>query len=378
MLFAESAQNSKEGGQALPTLTLGIPGGTGWVMILAAMLMYGISPGPPMVDQHAHITMLVVFTLAIGNLLVTVIGLAASAPLIKLTAVPYPAISGVIIPLVFLAAFMDMRSWLAIPILMIFSVVGLLMKGFGWPRPPFILGFILGPIIDVNIQTAFALHGVVGVFTRPLTVILFLLVIVTAVVLTRFMARAEQSAAVDEENETESEAGKDTKSGWLQGGPALSTQNIVPLLLIVGTGVALWTSLEFPAQARRLPLSMSAGVIALAAIELFRQVFLAPPAAAQIMDLGMRSSGVKGAQRAGLLLADLFVLFIFLAMTIRLDNAAIIFAVLVPLLFLSGRQRWLASAVTGGILVAWTYGFMNQFMAVIWPEPILGQWLGLF
>jgi TctA family transporter len=127
VLFAESAQNSKEGGQALPTLTLGIPGGTGWVMILAAMLMYGISPGPPMVDQHAHITMLVVFTLAIGNLLVTLIGLAASAPLIRLTSVPYPAISAVIIPLVFLAAFMDMRSWLAIPILMIFSVVGLLM-----------------------------------------------------------------------------------------------------------------------------------------------------------------------------------------------------------------------------------------------------------
>jgi len=190
VLFAESAQNSKEGGQALPTLALGIPGGTGWVMILAAMLMYGVSPGPPMLDQHAHITMLIVFTLAIGNLLVTVIGLVASAPLIRLTAIPYPAISGVIIPLVILAAFLDMRSWFAIPILMIFSIVGLLMKRFGWPRPPLILGFILGPIIDVNIQTAFSLYGPMGVLTRPLTIGLLVLLILTAFAFTRFMGQA--------------------------------------------------------------------------------------------------------------------------------------------------------------------------------------------
>ena len=77
VLFAESAQNSKEGGQALPTLALGIPGGTGWVMILAAMLMYGVSPGPPMLGQHAHLTMIIVLTLAIGNLRLSMIGLVA-------------------------------------------------------------------------------------------------------------------------------------------------------------------------------------------------------------------------------------------------------------------------------------------------------------
>jgi TctA family transporter len=375
VLFAESAQNSKEGGQALPTLTLGIPGGTGWVMILAAMLMYGISPGPPMVDQYAHITMLVVITLALGNLLVTIIGLAASAPLIKLTAIPYPAISAVIIPLVFLAAFMDMRSWLAIPILAIFTIVGLLMKRFGWPRPPFILGFILGPIIDVNIQTAFALHGIIGVFMRPFTVILLMLVILTAVLLTRFMARAEKSTTVEEET---TPAGELPETGTSQPAPRrleLHAQNVMPVLLIAGAALALWVSLDFPMQARRIPFAMGAGIIALSAIELLRQLFLVQSPAGQIMDLGMRSAGLKGATRAGILLADLFALFLILATLVRLDNAAIAFAVLVPLVFLSGRQRWLAAAITGGILAAWTYGFMNYFMAVVWPEPVLGQWI---
>lgn len=375
VLFAEAAQNSKEGGQALPTLTLGIPGGTGWVMILAAMLMYGISPGPPMVDQYAHITMLVVITLALGNVLVTAIGLVASAPLIRLTSIPYPAISAVIIPLVFLAAFMDMRSWLAIPILLVFTVVGLLMKRFGWPRPPFILGFILGPIIDVNIQTAFALHGVLGVFTRPLTVGLFVLVVVTAVLLTRFMARAEKSAAAEPEANRPGAAGGSTLWNRRPGRPALSAGNMVPLLLMSAGAAAFWVSLDYPMQARRLPAAMSLGIVILAGLELFRQVLLAPSAGGQIMDLGMRSSGMEGAARAGFLLADLFFLFLVLAMLVRLDNAAIAFAVLVPLVFLSGRQRWLAATVTGAILVAWTYGFMNHFMAVVWPEPVLAHWL---
>jgi len=374
VLFAESAQNSKEGGQALPTLTLGIPGGTGWVMILAAMLMYGISPGPPMVGQYAHITMLVVITLAVGNLLVTIIGLVASAPLIRLTSIPYPAISAVIIPLVFLAAFMDMRSWLAIPILLVFTVVGLLMKRFGWPRPPFILGFILGPIIDVNIQTAFALHGVIGVFTRPLTIGLLVLVVLTSALLTRFMARAEQSSKADEEAKPMSEP-PGAVSRWRPGPPVVRAENMVPLLLIAGGVLAFSTSMEFPTKAGRLPAAMSLGILLLSGLELFRQVFLVRPAAGQIMDLGMRSSGMKGAARAGFLLADLFVLFLVLAMLIRLDNAAIAFAVLVPLVFMSGKQRWTAAVVTGAILALWTYGFMSHFMAVIWPEPVLADWL---
>jgi hypothetical protein len=378
VLFAESAQNSKEGGQALPTFALGIPGGTGWVLILAAMLMYGISPGPPMVGSQAHITMLIVFTLAIGNLLVTVIGLFASAPLLKLTRVPYPAISAVIIPLVVLAAYMDMRSWFAIPILGVFSIIGLLMKHFGWPRPPLILGFILGPIIDVNIQTAFSMYGVMGVLARPLTIILFVLLVVTAVVFTRFMGRSEKKATVDEDPPPE-EPSRAEAPAKRPRFPAGLSRAWPPLLLMSGAAVALWVSLDYPPRARMLPLGLCVALIALSGLELFRQIARPETGPRQIMDLGMRSSGMEGAARAGVLLLDLFVLFLILAMTVRLDNAAIAFAILLPVLFLSGRKRWFTGVVTGGILTAWTYGFMDYFMAVVWPEPVLGLWLlGLF
>jgi putative tricarboxylic transport membrane protein len=373
LLFAESAQNSKEGGQAIPTLALGIPGGSGWIMILAAMLMYGISPGPPMVAEHAHITMLIVFTLALGNLLATTIGLFASAPLLRLTTVPYPAISAVIIPLVVLAAYLDMRSWFAIPILVVFSAIGLVMKYFGWPRPPLVLGFILGPIIDVNIQTAISLYGVVGVLTRPLTLILLGLLVLTAILFTRFLSRAETSAPAGPERAPSGSPAPEARDRR-RSVRASVWKAWPPLLLMIGAAAALTVAMEYPPRARMLPVSLSAAIIVLSALELARQILRPETGPRQIMDLGMRSRGMEGAARAGWIMAGLFGLFFLLAMTIRLDNAAVAFAALLPVLFLSGWKRWLTGALTGGILALWTQGLMNHFMAVIWPEPVLAGW----
>jgi TctA family transporter len=387
LLFAESAQNSKEGGQAIPTLALGIPGGSGWIMILAAMLMYGISPGPPMVGEHAHITMLIVFTLALGNLLATAVGFFASAPLLRLTTIPYPSISALIIPLIVLAAFMDMRSWFAIPIMAIFSVIGLIMKYFGWPRPPLVLGFILGPIIEVNIQTALNLYGLVGVLTRPLTVVLLVLLVLTALVFTRFMMRAGESSMVADEPAAPDKSPGAGSSGrrsrissrreaWpLRGFTPAVWRAWPPLLLLAGAAVAWWVSLAYPPRARMLPLTLSIGIIVLSAIELLRQIIRPESGRGRILDLGMRSRGMAGAIRAGWLMAGLFALFFLMAMMIRLDNAAVVFALVMPLAFLSGWQCWVTAVITGGIIAAWAYGLMGYFLAVIWPEPLLGFWL---
>ena len=180
-------------------------------------------------------------------------------------------------------------------------------------------------------------------------------------------------AEEDATPQAESSEGAISRESWQ--GFTWRAENVVPLLLVVGGAVSVWVTLGYPMKARVVPLALTIGMIVLSATELFRQWFLMRAAPAQIMDLGMRSSGMKGATRAGILLAELSALFLFLAMTVRLDNAAIAFAVLVPVLFLPGRGRWLTAAITGGIILAWTYGFMSYFMAVIWPEPVLSNWL---
>jgi TctA family transporter len=69
VIFAESANNSKEGGQAIPTLAFGVPGGIAWVFVLAAMLSYGIAPGPQMLGRYADITIMLAVSFGIYALI---------------------------------------------------------------------------------------------------------------------------------------------------------------------------------------------------------------------------------------------------------------------------------------------------------------------
>jgi len=105
VLFAEAAQNAKEGGQAIPTLALGIPGGRAWAFVMLGMLAYGIAPGPRMLEEHADITIMIVLSLGLGNLAVTMLGLGFTRQMAMLTKIPYPVLGFLIIPISFLAAF---------------------------------------------------------------------------------------------------------------------------------------------------------------------------------------------------------------------------------------------------------------------------------
>lgn len=406
VLFAESANNSKAGGQALPTMTLGIPGSTSWAIIVVAILAYGISPGPSMVDQHADITMLMVLTLALGNLIVAGLGLAATNWLARLTKIPYPTIGFMIMAMVFLAAFMDLTSWLAIPIVLVFGIAGLLMKRYRWPRPPLILGFILGPIIDENLQSALSIYGPLGVLTRPIAIVLFVLLIVTVFTLFRLMSRSVETGRGPTENDIEhvpsnpttdasesSEApsatapgqGKAGEANGMEGRPRTTDPSLVsrlwreehlgPLLVIAAAVSFVVASFDYSARARALPLAAGLAIIALAAGQLIQQILRKGGKSEQIMDLGMRSTGMEGARRAGLSIAGMLALFLFLAGLIGLKYAAIVLAALGPVLLLSGRLRWIGGAISGAVVALFSTILMEQLVAVVWPEPIIWTWL---
>ncbi len=99
-------------------------------------------------------------SLILGNAVLGLIGMLGSGQLAKLSRVPYPVLGAVIIPLSILSAFQETQHWSAIPIILVFTTIGLLMKSYKWPRPPLILGFILGEIIEKNGMSAISLFGI--------------------------------------------------------------------------------------------------------------------------------------------------------------------------------------------------------------------------
>lgn len=396
--FAEAAQNSKEAGQAVPTLALGIPGGTGWIMVIVAMMAYGVSPGPSMLGVNAHLTILIIFALAISNIMMTGLGLSISKPLVSLTRIPYAAIAAVIVPLSFLAAYLNMLNWFAIPIILVFSVVGFLMKRFGWPRPPFVLGFILGPIVDENFQSALSFYGLGGILTRPATVVLLVLAIGFSALFYYLMNRASITQVVpalaSDDNEIASQVpGLAPIDGNRrpQAQTATARQTAIPrfvwrpeaavtLFFLASAVPFFWVAVgNYPFRAALLPMAFSSGLFVFGLIAFLRQTFRREVKAADIMDIGMRSKGVEGATRAGLLFLAMVGMMLFLMMLIGLQWASVVFAAALPLILMEGPARWRASVVATIVMLIWTQGFMEYFMATIWPTPVLGEWLrGLF
>ncbi len=380
VLFAESAQNSKEAGQAIPTLAFGVPGGRAWAFVIVAMLAYGITPGPPMLGRFADITIMMVFSLALGNLAVTVIGMFLTGQLAKLTLIPYPLIGAIIIPISFLSAFLSMTNLLAVYIIVAAAILGLLMKQHKWPRPPLLLGFILGRIIEFNFQSAVSIYGIWGLLARPLTIVLLVLAIVIAVTFSRMGNIGAGGAALSDDEALSPAQGADRPApagGSGDEAPAkarglsLSPAALFTLAIIGMAAWALWeATTAFTARGKVFPVALSAAVIALAGVQLVFDLRRGKTGA--IMDIGMRSSGMAGARRTGALLFGIIGVFVALIFLIGIKYATMIFPLGPTLLFLEGRTRWIGAAIAVSFVVAFNLIVMDYVMAVIWPEPLIG------
>ena len=355
VLFAESAQNSKEAGQAIPTLALGIPGGLAWAFVLIAMIAMDFTPGPRLLGDQADFIILLVITLAIGNFIVTMLGIVATGQLAKLTLIPYPVIGGVVIPIAFLTGVINMTNWLALPIMLVFAGLGVIMKLFQWPRPPLLLGIILGPIIEKNFVSALNVHGTVGVAARPLTIALIVIAVTTAF----FFYRSGRSQTQQTQDASAMPAGgSDTepRATLLQ---ALFAARNIPILIAVGAGLAfIASSMGFMAvEAWVLPRSMAVLAITLALVQLFFHLRERGHSHVQIMDLGMHSLALPGAKQAIILLIVGFLMAIMLTGVLGFRWAAIALGGFFPFALMAttrfdATRALLISIVTGVVIVA--------------------------
>jgi TctA family transporter len=379
LIFAEAAQNAKEGGQAIPTLAFGVPGGIAWVFVLFAMLSYGIAPGPQMLDEHADITIMLALSFGLGNFFAAAVGFALTSQLAKLTTIPYIAIGAVIIPVSFLSAFESRDGWMGILVLLALTPVGLGMKAFKWPRSPLVLGFILGPVIELNLQSALSAYTPLQLIQRPITDVLIVMIVVTTWFLLRLSRQMKLSPMGSEEakvlQESVPEIVKPAGRRWdvrhlLSGRWGL--EHSFGLLILVAAGIAAWVSFDYPPQARFMPL-LTAGLIF--ALTLFHLLFERRFKSGEIMDIGFRSLSEPGAGRSALIITGFIALLLLLAATIGLQYACVVVAILLPIVMMEGRARWITSVVGGSFVALLSMGLLDYYMGVFWPDLVLKDWI---
>jgi TctA family transporter len=166
VIAPEAANNARDGGQAIPSLAFGVPGGLGWALILTALIIQGIRPGPDLFNERLDIVFLIGWSLALANVFAVLITLSLTPLLARLSLVPIRLLSPVAIGIIVLAAYQVTSSWGNLLLLLLSGLLGWVMKRAGWPRPPLVIGLILGRLVERYGITAFGRYGVT-VLLRP-------------------------------------------------------------------------------------------------------------------------------------------------------------------------------------------------------------------
>ena len=182
LIAPEAANNSVKGGDLVPTVAFGIPGSAAMAILLGAFLIQGLTPGPEMLTTKLHITFSMMWTLIFANIIGALLLMAWANQLQKIIFVPANLILPGITFFVLIGAWTagnNIGDWIT---LLVFGVVGLVMKRAGWPRAPLILGFILGRIMENSLHISMQAYGL-GFILRPIC-----LAILAAIVITIFYA----------------------------------------------------------------------------------------------------------------------------------------------------------------------------------------------
>ncbi len=169
----ESANNSCTAGAFVPFLTMGIPTHVSMALLMGAMMIHNVIPGPLLLKQHPDIFWGVITSMYIGNVLLLILNLPLIGIWVKVLKVPYKILFPLILLFCIIGAYSLNNSVFDILVLTFFGLVGYFMRKFDYVPAPLILAYILGPKIEQALrQSLLIFHGsFIGFFTRPICVI---------------------------------------------------------------------------------------------------------------------------------------------------------------------------------------------------------------
>ncbi len=197
VIAPEAANNATLGGSLIPTLSFGIPGSGAMAIFLGAMTIHGLVPGPEMLQQNLSLTYSMVWSVIIANILGAGMLMLWSRQVARAAFIN----GNLVVPAVFV--FLVMGSWIGQPeLLTLLVLLGIGLLGFvlniaGWPRPPLILGFVLGSVMENSLAITVQAYTWSEVLTRPSIIILALLLVVVFASAARAIAKRRNDFQIE-------------------------------------------------------------------------------------------------------------------------------------------------------------------------------------
>lgn len=189
-----AANNSKEGGSLIPTLAFGVPGSVSMAILLGAFIIQGLVPGPAMLDPNIpvrpdaaslggfvpsglELTFSFVWILIVSNIITVVVAFLFLGQLAKVTQIRGALLIPFILLLVFLGGFAVNNRSEDVAMVLVFGLLGWVMTRYDWPRPPILLGLVLGGIAESNLFVSTQAYGTYGWIARPGVIVLALIMV---------------------------------------------------------------------------------------------------------------------------------------------------------------------------------------------------------
>jgi len=175
----EGANNSCTSAGMVPLFTLGLPTTASLAVLLGALMIHGLQPGPLMFEQQKSVVWGVIASMYIGNVMLLVLNLPLIPLWIKLLKVPYPLLAPIILTICVISAYGVRNNIFDIWVMLGFGVIGYLMRKFEFPTVPLIISLILGDKLENALRQSLTLSdGSLMIFiSRPITLIFILLAI---------------------------------------------------------------------------------------------------------------------------------------------------------------------------------------------------------
>jgi putative tricarboxylic transport membrane protein len=340
----ESANNSVEAGDFIPTLLFGVPGGAPAAIMLGALFFYGIQPGPRMVQENLDLIFTIIWSFAIANTIGAALCLFLSPALARLTWVPFAKLAPAIVVTIFFGAFQSSQNFGDIYAMLGLGLLGWLMKQLGWPRAPFLVGFVLTKPTEQYLWLSISRYDWEWLL-RPGVIVMGLLLIACIVWVVLGKGKGKEIAA-EESGEGAVVLGK-------------VPSNLFTLLVFLVAVAALYEARSFPYLGAIFPMAATIPAIFMAAAQLVFE--LRRPGEAPRLETRRKTRLALGYFFSLLFYFVLIWLFGF-----GIATAFFTFG------FLYGwiRMRFFHALIYTGSLVSMMI-FMGWLLGLYWPEGIL-------
>jgi TctA family transporter len=365
-----AANNSTLGGSLVTTVAFGVPASVGTAILMGAFIIQGLVPGPSMLTPaprgHLAVTFAMVWTIVVSNVITVAVCLLFMSQLARITRIRGTLLTPFILTLIYVGAFAEKNVFEDLAVVLAFGALGWVMAELDWPRPPLLLGLVLGPLAENKLFLSTDNYGAAWL-ARPGVLVMLLLIAAGLLypLWGEWRRRRRQRAAGLPPPAATTRAAR---------GFRLDAATAFSALLVALFAWGLWESREFGPRAGLFPWVIGIPSLGLAVVHFVREASgRRGGVALDLVDARPalpRSVVVRRtAEICGFILAGYAAIWL---LGFALGSTVTTFLYLK----VGARERWPITLALTAATVVFVYGLFERLLAVPFPPGQLLVWLG--